>query len=344
MKPNILINKLPLLSMLIIGCLFTGNERLLAQDSTIAMNESAPEPVKAKPVKNTFQSVWIIDNQTVMVPVKGTFEMDIQHRFGTVKNGYQDFWGFFAPSNIRMGVSYVPINKLNIGIGVTKTTATVIPYQEAPSKVNGPFWDGSLKYSIITQTKGKYPVSVSYYANAAINTKRDTAHEIYKDIYPSINFGRFSYFHQIIIARKITDKLSVQIAPSISHHNVVNGYFTQLDSANLKVNPEMKFDHFAIAFAARYKLTNVSSLMINYDQPITKHVANNPKPNVSFGLEFNTSSHSFQLFCTNYFFLTPQTNNLYNSNSPFKYTDVTGKKVEGGQFMIGFNITRLWNY
>ena len=79
--------------------------------------------------------------------------MDIQHRFGTVKNGYEDFWGFFAPSNIRIGFSYVPINKLNVGIGVTKTTASIIPGQ-SPSAVSGPLWDGSLKYSIITQTKG----------------------------------------------------------------------------------------------------------------------------------------------------------------------------------------------
>jgi hypothetical protein len=107
----------------------------------------------------------------------------------------------------------------------------------------------------------------------------------------------------------------------------------------------MKHEHFAIAFSARYKLTTVTSVMINYDQPLTKHNTNNPNPNVSFGLEFNTSNHSFQLFCTNYYLLSPQRNNLYNTNSPFAYTDkATGTKVKGGQFMIGFNITRLWNY
>src|SRR5215203_2544396 len=73
-------------------------------------------PLKVKPAKNTFNSVWIIDNQTVMVPVKKTFEMDIMHRFGTIDKGYEDFWGFFAPSNIRLAVSYSPINKLYLGI------------------------------------------------------------------------------------------------------------------------------------------------------------------------------------------------------------------------------------
>jgi len=106
----------------------------------------------------------------------------------------------------------------------------------------------------------------------------------------------------------------------------------------------MEHNHFAIAISARYKLTKTTSLMLNYDQPITKHVTNNPDPNLSFGLEFNTSSHSFQLFFTNYSFLTPQTNNLYNHNSPFDYTDAEGKHINGGKFLIGFNITRLWNY
>ena len=211
--------------------------------------------------------------------------------------------------------------------------------EQAPSSVNGPLWDGSLKYSIITQTKGKYPVSVSYYANAAFNTKKDTAKDIYR-----YSAHRLSYFHQLIIARKVTDKLSIQIAPSISHHNVVNGYFVQENDSTLKVEPDMKFDHFAIALSARYKLTGVISVMLNYDQPLTKHVSNNPNPSLSFGLEMNTSSHSFQVFATNYYYIIPQTNNLYNNNSPFSYTDAANKKVEGGKFLIGFNITRLWNY
>jgi hypothetical protein len=56
------------------------------------------------------------------------------------------------------------------------------------------------------------------------------------------------FFHQILIARKITDKLTVQVAPSLSHHNVVNGYFTKIDDSTLKVNPSMKFNHYAIAY------------------------------------------------------------------------------------------------
>lgn len=329
------------------ACLLLLNTRLVAQDDKTPVNEKAA-PIKVKPVKNTFQSVWISDNQTVMVPVKGTLEMDIMHRFGTWNRGYQDFWGLFANSNIRLGFGYAPIRNLNVGFGFTKSTAAVIPGASV-SLVPGPLWDGSLKYAIITQTKGKYPVSVSYYVNVAFNTKKDENKEIYKH-----QSDRLSYFHQVLIARKITDKLSAQVAPSLSHHNVVNGYLTQLNDSTLKINRSMDFEHFAVALSLRYKLTNVTSLMLNYDQPITKHATKNPNPSLSFGIEFNTSSHSFQLFFTNYYYLNPSVNNLYNANNPFGYTDKStddiktaadeSTKVKGGRFLIGFNITRLWNF
>ena len=311
-------------SVCLVGCLCLLQTTLRAQDSTVVVEEKTT-PVKNKPVKNTFQSVWIIDNQTVTVPVKKTFEMDIQHRFGVINNGYKDFWGFFAPSNIRLGFSYVPIKKLNIGVGITKINL---------------LWDINAKYAIITQTvNNKYPVSVSYYANMAFDTRRDDDKSLFK-----YSTQRFSFFNQLIIARKVTNKFSVQIAPSISHQNSVSGYYTKNDSTGTEIFRSMKNDHFAIAFSGRYKLTNVTSIMVNYDQPITKHNTQNPNPNLSFGLEFTTSSHSFQLFMGNYGLLNPQRNNLYNTNSPFAYTDVNGTKVRGGRFLIGFNITRLWNY
>src|SRR5688500_1755953 len=146
------------LPVCLVGCILLSANRLYSQeDSTVVVEEAVEEETpKAKPVKNTFQSVWIIDNQTVMVPVKKTLEMDIMHRFGVVNKGYQDFWGLFAPSNIRLGFSYVPIEKLNVGIGLTK---------------NNMMLDLNAKYALIKQTKGQYPVSISYYVNMAIDTR-----------------------------------------------------------------------------------------------------------------------------------------------------------------------------
>ncbi|MDP4284742.1 MAG: DUF5777 family beta-barrel protein [Bacteroidota bacterium] len=307
----------------LIVCLFILNSTVQAQADSAA--EEASAPVKLKPVKNTFQSIWILNNQTIMVPQKNSLEVDIQHRFGTVNNGYQDFWGFFAPSNIRLGVNYSFIKGLNLGVGITKSNMLV---------------DGNAKYAIITQTKGKYPVSVSYYANMAWDSRKDPDHGIFK--YGS---QRFSFFNQLLVARKITDKLSLQVSGSVSHQNSVNGYYTKNDSTGKTIFKEMKFDHFAFSFSGRYKITDVTAIMIDYDQPITKHATNNPNPNLSFGVEFNTGGHAFQFFLGNYSYMSPQRDNMFNTNSPFGYTDkATGKKVKGGQFLIGFNITRLWNY
>ena len=294
-----------------------------------------------KPTKNSFQSVHIIDNQTPLVPMKGTLEVDIQHRFGVINNGYDDFWGFFAPSNIRLGVNYAPINKLFVGVGITKNNKLV---------------DGNLKYLLLQETKGQMPVSVAYYGNMAVDTRKDPDGSLFK--YPT---QRWSYFNQLIIGRKITNKLSVMVAPSISHQNSVTGFYSKNDSTGKEIFQDMKHNHFAIALAARYKVTKTMSVVVNYDQPLTKHATNNPDPNLSFGIEMNTSSHSFQFFFGNFYNINPQANNLYNKNAPFAYNDVTkthpnrqldnpatpedeSVKVRGGRFVVGFIITRLWNY
>ena len=169
---------------------------LLAQDS------QATAPPRAKPVKNTFGSVWLIDNQTVMVPIKGTFEFDIQHRFGPVKNGISDLAGFFAPSNIRLGVNYSPLSKLFVGAGVTKERFQV---------------DLNAKYALLQQTtNNRMPVSVSYFGNIVIDARSGS--------YFRESVHRLSYFNQLIIARKVTDAFSLQVAPSLSWFNNVEGY------------------------------------------------------------------------------------------------------------------------
>lgn len=274
---------------------------------TTADTTEPPRPVKKRAAKNTFESNWIQDNQSVMVPIKGTFEMDIQHRFGTVKNGYKDLFGLYAPSNIRIGLSYVIIDRLQIGVGFTKDRVQ---------------WDANGKYAIVKQNRaGGWPVSISWFANVVVDTR------------PKENFvndgDRFSYFNQLLIARKLTDKFSVQVAPSLSHYNNIDGY---LDESG-KIQPKMKNDHLAIAFMGRYKMTTKTSFMVNYDQPLTQHTMNNPHPNISFGLEMITSSHAFQVFFGNYHGIIPQSNNFFNQNDFTK-----------GEFSIGFNITRLWNF
>jgi hypothetical protein len=295
-------NILSFIRFCILLFLSIGAGSLFAQDSII-------EPVakKVKPVKNTFGSVWLMDNQTVMVPIKGTFEMDIQHRFGTVNKGRKDVWGFFAPSNIRLGLNYAPINKLFIGAGLTKERMQI---------------DFNAKYALLQQSSdNKIPVSISYFGNVVIDA-REKSNFRYFD-------HRMSYFNQLIIARKITEKFSAQIAPNFSWYNNVEGY---VDSKG-EIQNKMKNEHFSVSVLGRYKITEKTAIIAGYDQPITQHPTNNPQPNICFGIETTTSSHAFQVFFGNYYGIVPQSNNVFNQNN---YRD--------GQFLIGFNITRLWNF
>ena len=299
---------------------------VFGQDTTAVAVEQPQVVKKVKPVKNTFESILLIDNQTVLVPIKNSFEMDIMHRFGTLETGYEDFYGLFAPSNISLRFSYVPIDHLLIGVAITKQNMT---------------WEGYAKYSIITQTKDKYPVSVSYYGNVAIDSRK-------KENFINSS-DRLMYFNQILIARKINNKLSIQVAPSVTHQNVVNGYYATSGSVadstyKAEVKGEMKHNHFAIAISARYKLKQGMSVLFGYDQPLTTHKTNNPNPNLSLGIEFTTSSHAFQLFFTNYYHITPQRNNLFNKNNPIDIDGFNDITFYPGHFLIGFNITRLWNY
>lgn len=294
----------------------------------LGQDEQEEEVVQApvdKPVKETFESTLIIDNQTVMVPIKGTFEFDIQHRFGTMQNGFDDFFGMYAPSNIRLGFLYAPINNLAVGFGFTKTKTLV---------------DFNGRYALLKQHKSWFkPVSITYFGNVVIDPRKEEDRVIYH------KSDRLSFFHQIIVARKINNWLSIQVAPSLSHYN-------------LQENRALENDHFAIAVGAQIKVTSGMSIIANIDQPLTKYgkyaegdTRPNPNPNISLGIQMSTSSHAFQIFLGSYDKLVPQENNVYFRGNDFK-DDSVGEFFGSGGFFdhmaqrlrIGFNITRLWNF
>lgn len=254
-------------------------------------------------VGNTFESIWLIDNQTVEVPLKNVLEFDIHHRFGTVDNGYKDFFGLYAPSNMRLGLQYTPLNRLMIGTGITKDRM---------------LWDFNIKYALIKQNSGKSPVSITYFGNIGVDT-REKNNFLY-------DVDRLSYFHQIMAARKFTKDLSLQTSLNFSHFNNVEGYLDKNGVAQGK----LKNSHLSFSVLGRYKLSDAFSLIGNYDQPLTQHPMNNPNPNISAGIEIATPLHAFQVFIGNYKWILPQYNNVYNNNN-----------YEKGAFLIGFNITRL---
>lgn len=260
------------------------------------------EQASSKPVRFTFGTGILIDNQTVATPYKTGLELQIHHRFSLIEN-HKNLWGIYGAANTRLGLNYGVTERLMIGVGTTKDY-----------KLQDLQW----KYLILQQTEDdKMPVSVSYYGNIVADLRGPDAfgpEESFKEIH------RLSYFNQLIVARKLNERFSVQVAPSVAYFNAVPVYSDTVAYKNL---------NFGLSFGARANLFGNHSLMLEYDQLLTKQeLEEQPKPNLAFGWEIGTATHTFQLFVANYSQIINQRNLVFNTNDFSK-----------GKFLVGFNIT-----
>ena len=75
---------------------------------TIAQDTIPTEPgITQKPLaKAAFESGICMDNITVAIPSAHTLEFVLQHRFGTIQNGWSDLAGIWGASNIRLGLNF----------------------------------------------------------------------------------------------------------------------------------------------------------------------------------------------------------------------------------------------
>ena len=255
----------------------------------------------SKPVRFTFGTTTLIDNNTVETVYKGGLELEIKHRFGLIED-YHDLFGIYASANTRIGLNYGITDRLMIGAGTTKDY-----------KLQDVQW----KYLILQQTEdNKMPVSLAYYGNIVIDLRKEEEFgpaDSFKEIH------RLSYFTQLIVARKFNNMFSVQIAPSLSYFNSVPQTSDSTTYKNLNIG---------ISTGARANLFGSHSLIIEYDQLFTKQdLEVQPTPNLSLGWEIGTATHSFQIFVANYNKIINQYNLVYNTID-FKEWD----------YLIGFNI------
>ncbi|WP_242084187.1 DUF5777 family beta-barrel protein [Aestuariivivens sediminis] len=278
--------------------------------------KKAKDSIVEKPARPAFESATLIDNASNVLFNKNTLEVMMQHRFGLIeeKNSLAGIYG--ANSNIRIALSYAVLDWVTVGYGITKKNRMS---------------DFNLKVGLLQQTRsGSIPVNISYFGNIAIDGRSfDTKYPNGDFIPPDANNGpflkkqdRYSYFHQLIIAKRFNSKVSLQIAPSLSHFNAVNyGY-------------DGEHDRFSIAFGGRYKVSPQTALIWDISTPVTQF--NDDKYNItgfSFGAEFSTSAHTFQIFMTNFNSILPQFNYMKNTND----------FLNGGT-LFGFNITRNYNF
>jgi hypothetical protein len=262
----------------------------------------------SKPVRFTFGTSILIDNQTIATPYKGGIELEIHHRFSLIEN-YHDIFGIFGSANTRIGLNYGITDRIMIGLGTTKDY-----------KLQDLQW----KYLILQQTEDfSMPVSLSYYGNFVADLRKD---EAFGDTLTYKAIHRLSYFTQLIAACKINDMFSVQVAPSLAYFNSVPQYIPSSDTTVYKGYKNL---NLGISVGARANVFGNHSIIFEYDQLLTKQdIDVQPKPNLALGWEIGTATHTFQLFVANYSQIINQRNLVFNTNDFTK-----------GDYLVGFNVT-----
>ena len=267
---------------------------LMTMTSAISLNAQDEEPDN-RPIRPPFETTNLIDNATTVNLYKGGLNLEISHRFSEIKD-IGDLFGIYGTANTRMALDYGITDRIMAGFGTTRD------YK---------LQDFAWKVALLTQTRSNsMPLSLSYYGNMVIDARSDD------------NFGpgelysfsnRISYLTQVIVSHKV-GPVSMQMIPSFAWFNgVAHGY----NNMNM-----------ALSFGVRAQVLWSHSIILEYDQPLTQHEAMETKPNLSFGVEIGTSTHSFRVFAANYSNIIKQYNMFYNTNDPW-----------AGDFRFGFNIS-----
>lgn len=280
-----------LLSLL---CLVTAS--LSAQDDLLdLLNEEQAEETNF--TSATFKGQRLINGHTVVTRKTGELEFLISHRFGRINSGIDEFFGLDA-ANVRFSLEYGISDNITAGIG-----------RNSLEKV----YDGFVKYNLMKQSTGKVnnPVTITGLSSIAIRTADNF--DFADDDFAS----KVSYTHQLLIARKLNDKFSVQLSPTYVHRN--------------KVLENQENDIMALGVGGRMKLSSRIALNAEYFYRLTEELNNNFKDAIGLGIEIETGGHVFHL-------------NFTNARSMAErafITETTGDFF-GGDIHFGFNISRVF--
>ena len=209
-----------------------------------------------------FKGLQIVTLQTTKMPAKNEYYFVVSHRFGTVKDGFKEFFGL-DNATTKIGGVYGVTNWLSVSL----SRHTLLKMYEAGVKVR------------VARQSDDFPVDIVGYSTLDINSFLE------KEDYPKIEFAdRLTYINQVLISRKISDRFSLELVPSFIHKNLYN-QATEND------------EQFSLGGGGRMKLTKRLSVnveyMYNFDKP-GYYV--NP---LSVGLDLETGGHIFQLLFTN---------------------------------------------
>jgi Membrane bound beta barrel domain (DUF5777) len=302
-KNKAMIKKISLIAILLI-CMITKVVKAQKNiDTTDIMSALEKDMESEEPKTNyttaTFKTTRLINGHSVENVGGGVMDVKISHRFGTLNNGAYQLWGL-DNATMRMGFDFGITKNLMVGIGRSTFEKT---------------YDAFFKIKLLSQSTGKrkMPITLSYVPTIALKTlKFDNPDQ--KNYFTS----RLFFTHQLIIGRKFSDKLSLQIMPTFSHRNLVNNY----------KDPN---DLLAIGIGGRQKLTKRLSINAEYYYQLPDYKLPGTTNCLSLGLDIETGGHVFQLHFTNSVGMSERT-----------FISETTGKWEKGDILFGFNISRVF--
>ena len=214
-----------------------------------------------------FKALQIGNLQSTKVVDNAEFYMVVAHRFGTLQNGIDDFFGL-DQANTKIQLLYGLLPNLQVGISRDSYEKT---------------YSGTAKYKVFRQSN-KVFANLSLYTSVDINT------QLQKSIYPELQTSdRFSYTAQILASRSFSQKLSLQLAPIFVRHN--------LQDLNYTITPT--YNQILLGFGGRYKLLKRLSFNLDYAYNFSKNSNSLYYNPLTMGIDIETGGHVFQLLFTN---------------------------------------------
>lgn len=274
-----------------------------AQDDLLgSLIDSVAE--KNQDVFATFKTTRIVNSHSVETVKKRGLDFRVTHHFGDVAGeagGVHTFYGLDQAADIRIAFEYGINDRMTVGAGRSKI---------------GEILDGYLKYRLITQTQdNKVPVSATFLANTAFTPQRNISGEYDKAAH------RVSYTYQLFVARKFSQKLSLQLMPAFLHRNFI-------------FNPLDRHDLFSVGVGGRLKLTKRFALLADYFYTFSELRQGDNSgyyAPLGLGVEIETGGHVFHMFFTN------NAGIIENAFLPN-----TASSWSRGEFKFGFNISRTF--
>ena len=250
--------------LVLILCL-SATKTIMAQDDLLSI--LGPEEETTQYANASFKTNKIINLHSIENTAPGVLDFKIAHRFGFINGGAYEFFGLDQAS-MKLIFDYGITKNLQVGFGRTNF-----------EKV----YDGYLKYRLLHQSKGKrnMPISLSYVAGIAVKTEKFT-NENRTNYFTS----RLYYYHQLLIARKVSDNFTLQLTPSLLHRNLVE-------------STAVENDVYSIAIAGRQKLTKRMAINVEYIYNLNGQIDPKYFNSLSVGFDIETGGHVFQLHFTN---------------------------------------------